>query len=294
MPEAPANLLVCGIAVLDHVHRMDVLPRGGLKHRSRAHEVIGGGCGANAAVAAARLGGAVTLCVRLGADAAGDALAGLLAGRGPVLACPRGGRQPVSAVMIDAGGERMIVNYPGANLPEAVPDLPACDAVLTDGRWPAAARAALADAARRGVPAVLDAERHVPPDLAAMATHVVFSAPGLRDFAGTADLDAALGAAAARLPGRVGYTDGPRGVAWDDGATHPASPVAAVDTLGAGDVWHGAFALALARGLDLGAASRAANAAAAAKCARAGGWDAYPTAADMAGMAALPSPGAHL
>ncbi|MGC1261359.1 MAG: PfkB family carbohydrate kinase, partial [Jannaschia helgolandensis] len=57
----------------------------------------------------------------------------------------------------------------------------------------------------------------------------------------------------------------------------PAPRIASVDTLGAGDVWHGAFTLALARGRDLTAASTFANHVAATKCTRAGGWDQYPT-----------------
>ena len=53
---------------------------------------------------------------------------------------------------------------------------------------------------------------------------------------------------------------------WRDGKAlrrSPAYPVKAVDTLGAGDVFHGGFALALAEGRDLGVAMRFASAAAA-------------------------------
>jgi sulfofructose kinase len=95
-------------------------------------------------------------------------------------------------------------------------------------------------------------------------------------------LPRALEEAAARLPGQVAYTDGPDGVRWADGLHVPAPRVAAVDTLGAGDLWHGAFAAALARGLDRAAASDYANRAAALKCMRAGGWEAYPTAEEIA------------
>lgn len=275
------RLLVAGLAVLDHVHRVAALPEGGAKHRSVGFDTVGGGCAASAAVGAARLGGAVTLLTRLGADPAGDALAALLEGQGARVLAARGGRQSVSAVMIDAGGERMIVNFPGADLPDDVPDLPPFDAALTDCRWEAAAEAALAAAAAAGVPGVIDGERFVPERLARLASHVVFSAPGLRDFAGTDDLDAALAETDARLPGRVAYTDGPRGVVWAGGPALAPPPVEAVDTLGAGDLWHGAFALGLARGEGLDAASRFANLAAARKCARAGGWETYPTAAEM-------------
>ena len=275
------RLLVVGISVIDYVHRMDALPAGGAKFRSHGFARIGGGCGANAAVGAARLGGDVTLLTRLGADAAGDELAGMLGATGVTLRAARGGRQPLSSIMVDAAGERMIVNYPGEGLADAPPDVPAFDALNADCRWPEATDAALRAARAAGVPSVIDGERYTPEPLAALATHVVFSVQGIRDFAGVDDADAALADAARRLPGRVAYTDGPRGVVWWGGPVVEAPAVDPVDTLGAGDLWHGAFALALGRGAALEEASRFANRAAALKCARAGGWDVYPDAAAM-------------
>jgi sulfofructose kinase len=275
------RLLVVGISVLDYVHRMDKLPVGGKKFRSTSFERIGGGCGANAAVGAARLGAEVTFVTRLGADAAGDELAAMLETQGLHLVAPRRGRQMLSSIMIDAAGERMIINYPGDDLHKQVPDLPSFDAVLTDCRWPEASDVALRAARDAGVPGVIDGERYVPPELAALASHVVFSAPGLRDYSRVLDLDEALAKTAADLPGSVGFTDGPRGVVWAEGAEVPAPQIEAVDTLGAGDLWHGAFAMAIGAGQTLEAASRFANQAAALKCTRAGGWDVYPRAEEI-------------
>ncbi|PWJ15075.1 PfkB family carbohydrate kinase [Jannaschia seohaensis] len=275
------RLLVAGIAVMDYVQRVDALPRTEGKHRSRSFERIGGGCAANAAVGAARLGGAVTLVTRMGTDATGDELAAMLEAAGVTPAFARGGRTPLSSVMVDPEGERMIVNFPGEDLPTAPPALPDFDAALVDCRWPEAAEAVLRSAREAGRPAVLDGEKYTPEPLAALATHTVFSAPGLRDFAGCEDLGEALAQAARRLPGHVAYTDGPIGVVWADGLHVPAPAIDAVDTLGAGDLWHGAFALALGRGQDRAAASDYANRAAALKCTRPGGWDAYPTEKDL-------------
>ncbi len=274
------RILVCGLACLDVVHLVDALPEGGNKHRSHGLREIGGGCAANAAVAIARLGGEAVLVTRLGDDRAGRWLAQALAAQGVTLLSPpvAGGQTPQSAVMVDAAGERMIVNFRGSGLPDAPPDLPGFDAALADTRWPAGAQAVLDAAAARGVPGILDGEAPTGPE-ARLASHVVFSAPGLRAFAGADDLDAAL--AACDLSGRVAYTDGAAGVVWRDGPRLAPPTVAVVDTLGAGDVWHGAFALATARGEGLDAASRFANHAAAAKCARAGGWESYPTARDL-------------
>jgi sulfofructose kinase len=58
-------------------------------------------------------------------------------------------------------------------------------------------------------------------------------------------------------------------------------PVAAVDTLGAGDTFHGAFALALAEGCDLLTGMRFAAAAAALKCTRFGGIAGTPTRTEV-------------
>jgi len=68
------------------------------------------------------------------------------------------------------------------------------------------------------------------------------------------------------LNGRVAVvTLGERGLVFDDGRQQgrlPALPVKAVDTSAAGDVFHGAFAFALLRGMDLGAALQLATVAA--------------------------------
>ncbi|MEL6585920.1 MAG: PfkB family carbohydrate kinase [Pseudomonadota bacterium] len=275
------RILVTGIAVMDYVHRVEMLPEGGAKHRSTAFARIGGGCAANAAVGAARLGGEVTLMTRLGTDATGDELADLLTSSGVTPAFARGGATPLSSVMVDRLGERMIINFPGADLPTDPPPVPAFDAALADCRWPEAADVTLRAAQSAGTPAVLDGEKYTPEPLAALATHVVFSAPGLRDFTGEDHLPTALVQAAKRLPGLVAYTDGPDGVHWSNGLHVPTPQITPVDTLGAGDLWHGAFTLALGRGDTLETASRFANAAAALKCTRPGGWDAYPTLSEL-------------
>jgi sulfofructose kinase len=63
--------------------------------------------------------------------------------------------------------------------------------------------------------------------------------------------------------------------------TVPAFAVDPVDTLGAGDVWHGAFTLALGEGEDEHDAIRFANAVAAIKCTRFGGRAGIPDRATV-------------
>jgi sulfofructose kinase len=197
----------------------------------------------------------------------------------------------VSAVIVDARGERMIVN----NLDPALPADPAwlpvpatlgARAVLADTRWPQGALAALLAARAAGLPAVLDADRPIPPDGALLraATHVAFSTDALADYTGIADPARALAQVARDLPGWCCVTAGGDGVyAMESGGLrrYAAFDVPVVDTLGAGDVWHGAFALALAEGRDEPAAMRIASAAAAIKVQRAGGRAGVPTRAEL-------------
>src|SRR5262249_56685635 len=80
-------------------------------------------------------------------------------------------------------------------------------------------------------------------------------------------------------------TRGPRGTVWLDEHGElqetPAFPVHTVDTLGAGDVFHGAFALAVTEKQELRQALRFASAAAALKCTRFGGALAAPQRAEV-------------
>jgi sulfofructose kinase len=107
----------------------------------------------------------------------------------------------------------------------------------------------------------------------------------LREQSGRENLQDALALCKTKLPGWLAVTDGENGT-WfteNDGLAHePALRLPAVDTNGAGDVWHGALAVALLEGQETGAAVRFANAAASIKCSRFGGRSAIPTRSELA------------
>jgi sulfofructose kinase len=112
-------------------------------------------------------------------------------------------------------------------------------------------------------------------------SHALYSRQGLAGFTGIDHVEKGLASAEEKIGAWVGVTDGADGIYWrQDGAMRhlPAFAVPVVDTLGAGDVCHGAFALALARGWPVGRALRFAAAAAALKCTRPGGRDGIPDA----------------
>ena len=82
----------------------------------------------------------------------------------------------------------------------------------------------------------------------------------------------------------VGASCGEGGYYWlQDGkiAHAPAISVAVVDTLSAGDVFHGALALAILEGQEMAQAARFACAAASLKCTRFGGRLGCPTRAEV-------------
>ncbi len=283
-----------GISVWDLVLRVERFPTEPGKHRASERREVGGGVAANAAVTVAALGGHASLVSALGDDATGDRIVGDLIAHGVGTGGVRriaGRESPLSAVFVDATGERWIVNHAGADLFDRadVPtdaDFEGVDAVLADMRWPEGAVAAFDAARRRGVPAVLDCD-HDPtdhPEVVAGSTHAVFSLPTLSDYVGVADPAGALEAATGITDGMPIATAGDRGVHWwEDGVHHhlPALEVEVVDTSGAGDVFHGAFALALAEGRSVADGLAWAGAAAALKCTRFGGRAGIPTRAEV-------------
>ena len=249
---------------------------------------------ANAAVAIAALGGAAAWCGRLGDDATGKTLMAMLrrcsvSTEGATIV--PGGQSPSSAISLDPQGERLLAVHLGAGLPEDAPVPPTAvdgaGAVLADPRWVGGAEQLFALAARRGLPRVLDADvapPHILRRLAPQADHVIFSERGLVEFSGVADPATGLAQAARSLDATVAVTLGARGsLWWRDGRAIalPAPSVVARDTTGCGDVFHGAYALALAERSTIEEAARFATAAAALKATRGDGWDGMPRRAEV-------------
>ncbi|MBL8587902.1 MAG: sugar kinase [Methylobacteriaceae bacterium] len=287
----PAHVLCVGVAVLDNIFALERFSPEPTKNFAADFRQTGGGPAANGAATVARLGGAATLWARVGDDAVGDFILRESEGIGIDVSQVRrvpGARSAVSAVAIDARGERNIYAFADPMLdpsPDFLPPAPPESAtlMLCDVRWPKGAARAMAMARARGLPVVLDADLTADDAVERLtpeATYAIFSAPALRRLAGPDDVEQALRRAQTRTAGVVGVTLGRDGFAWlDNGALRrvPAFEVEVVDTLAAGDVFHGAFALGLAEGRDVEGAGRFAAAAAALKCTRWGGRYGIPT-----------------
>ena len=283
-----AKVICLGLSALDHIWTLPALPTGAGKLRAAGFVSAGGGMAATAAVAVARLGGRAAFWGRAGDDAAGHAMRDELAREGVDVSAFRlfaGGWSSVSGVMVDPAGERVIANFRGSGLPDDPGWLPLdeaaqADAVLADPRWPEGAAPLFRAARAAGLPTVLDAdvaEPEVFDCLLPLTDHAIFSAPALVTYAGVREplaTVAAMGCAVAAV------TRGEAGVDWlQDGAPghQPAFPVDVADTTGAGDVFHGAWAFAIAAGASVPDAAGFAAAAAALKCTRPTGRAGIPT-----------------
>ncbi len=203
-----------------------------------------------------------------------------------------GRASPTAAIMVADDGERLICVYTDPAFETDAAWLPIAsvsefDVVLADVRWPAGALAVMSEARLHGIPTVLDGDMGAADalqSLSAVAAYSIFSAPGLVVASGDASPGQGLLRMQASAGGMVGVTLGPEGLLWIDGGKErrePAPRIAAVDTLAAGDVFHAAFAIAIAAGEDIAAAARFANAAAALKCTRPGGRLGAPTRAEV-------------
>jgi sulfofructose kinase len=291
-----------GHASVDHHFEIEAFATQPTKTPAKSYRQIVGGMAANAAIGMARLGLPVRLIGRVGDDDSGRFIQAAMRELGITghLEAVTGGHTSVSSVVVDAQGERQIFNHRGDALAKAhvlnTRLLEGAQAVLTDPRWGDGAAAALIWARENGVLGMLDADVasfEVLQRLVPLAKWAVFSQPGLVCFAPNArssgaGLIAALDAGASTAM----VTLGSQGVAWMHSKerilhTQGAFSVKALDTTGAGDVFHAALCFAISE-LDADAtanqerlAIRFACAAAALKCMQRHGALGAPTRAEV-------------
>lgn len=289
--------IICvGHAALDYVYRIEAFPPAPTKVRSLEHLESGGGMAANAAAAIARLGGEVELWSRTGGDSAGERIHKFLQADGVDTQFVRTfehARSSTSAVIVDRAGERLIVGERDHAMPMDASWLPlariaAAAAVLSDLRWVEGTREAFIAARAQGVPTLLDVDLGgggILSEFLCLADYAIFSGPALDAFAPELDERAQLARVLAAGVRHAGVTRGAGGYSWlsQSGAAghQPAFAVEIVDTTGAGDAFHGAFAWALANGRQPAECARIAAAAAALKCRRLGARAGLPTRAEL-------------
>ncbi|MBB4506861.1 ribokinase [Rhizobium leguminosarum] len=283
---------------MDTLFRVRTLPTGQGKILPYDMLQIAEGMASSAAFAVVRLGGDASLWGAVGNDAIGERIVADLSESGidtSGMLRVEGARSAISTILVDDQGERLIVPFYDAGLHEAVKpvtrqDVSSFDAVLVDVRWPKLALRTLLAAREAGKPAILDGDvagDGVIEMLAPAASHIVFSQPAAERLAGAAELVTVVGLLKRKFEHAfISVTAGENGSFWLDDLTgdvfHLAAPkVRAVDTLAAGDIFHGAFALAVAEGLPIEETMRFSSMAAALKCQVFGGRIGAPTRAEV-------------
>lgn len=294
------RILCIGIPVRDLTFRVEAVPERGSKANASHLAEICGGNALNAAIAMARLGGRVPFAGPMGdaREMSSSFILERMAAEGVdishIVRMPDVAT-PVSAIIIDATGERTLTIFRDpalwtvklSNADELLAD---CHAVLVESRCGAFCIDLCAEARRRGIPVVVGVDRAMAltDGLLTAASHLLFSSEQVQETAGVADDGAALKRLAGLTSAFLAATRGPHGTIWLNGAgtlqETPAFPVEAVDTLGAGDVFHGAFTLRLAEGGGVREALRFAAAAAALKCTRHGGGQAAAQRIEVEGF----------
>jgi sugar/nucleoside kinase (ribokinase family) len=286
------RLVFLGLATHDAIAVVPRLPGPDERMEARAVVNAGGGIAATASVAAARLGADAAFVGPVAEDAEGDRILADLAAEGVdvsgVLRVPAG-QGGSSVILVDeATGTRAIATRPlppfGLGPGIGYDLVTGADWVHVDHHgWPAVVpflggRARISVDAGNPVPGLaLDRVDLYVPTLAALRSRY----PGVALPEQLVDRALADGARC------VVATDGANG---SFGSSTPGKLVAAAglaevdvrSTLGAGDVFHGALLVAVARGDELADALRFANAAAALSCRAVDGRSAIPTAAELA------------
>jgi sulfofructose kinase len=296
LSSAAPKILCAGGAVQDIVMRVEKFPSPGEKVSATNFVVTSGGQAGNAAVAIARLGAKTSYIGALGGmddDVANTIIKTFASEKIDVSRAIRveGARSSASLIMIDASGEKMIATLRTGGLYGATPADPEgavadVDAVMLDNRYSNISLPICLAAKARNIPRVLDFDKATPADdpLFQACSHVIASADAIRGTTGIKDLRDALRKLGESFKGFLAVTNGPEGVYWIDGndiCHMDAFKIEAVDTLGAGDTFHGGFAFALVETGDIVKSLRFAAAAAALKCLHFGGLMGAPTRAEV-------------
>ena len=302
----PPRVTVLGSLNIDISVTVPRLPEPGATVLGSTARFTPGGKGANQAVAAARLGAAVRMTGCVGDDDFGRRLLAALREEGVdhqgvrvTADAPTG----LAMISVDTAGENMITVASGANHQVGDQQVAAatghgdilviCAEIPVPAIKAALTKAAPTKAASTRAPRCILNLAPAPPDAAAIVAAGVdwlvvneteAAAVLGRPVSGLAEAGQAAAALITAGARHAVVTAGAHGAALagpDATGTISAFRVDAVDTVGAGDTFVGALAVALAAGIPAAAAVRAASAAAATAATRPGAQAGMPRPADI-------------
>ena len=285
------EILVIGSSNTDMVIKTEKLPAPGETILGGKFLLTPGGKGANQAVAATRLGGKVTFCMKRGNDLFGNQTVGLLMREGIDTRyvikddeLPSG----VALIIVDSKGENSIVVASGANsnlkpedIPEELFDCGKFNAILLQLEIPLETVEYCARRASECGMRVILNPAPAQPLSNDFLSHITLATPNETEaeaLTGISIEDESSAAQAAEILKSKGVknviiTLGEKGAYVDSfkfKGMVPGIKVNAVDTTGAGDVFNGALTVALAEDMDHREAVEFANRAAAISVTRLG------------------------
>jgi sulfofructose kinase len=274
------DVLCIGAATYDLIYSVDHHPEPDEKIVADSFTGCGGGPAANAAVTVSRLGLRSALVGYLSNDYIGQSHMDELLQAGVVTDLVARGEYPsaVSVVMVKPDGSRALVNYrdPESVLYGGRMDFTSIDAkvLLLDGHEPEISPPLARYAREKGIISILDAGsvHRGTEELADLVDYLVCSEKFAREFTGESNEERALTKLDSYVSNII-ITLGERGLVWkgDKGAGRlDAFKVNAIDTTGAGDVFHGALAACLSQNKDWHKSLEFACAAAALCCTKMG------------------------
>ena len=285
------DVIGLGYSAVDYIGVVPHLPESDTKLLLEEFTRQGGGPAATATVAAARLGGKVGYVGQIGGDDFGDFMLRELDSEGVdvshVIRC-QGAASQFSFIMVERGTGKRTILWTRSGIPPLEPDqldrefVTSCKVLHLDRHEIRAGIQAARWVHEAGGIVSMDGGTYTPEvaDLLPLVDVLIASHSFAVDATGETDPAEAV---RALLQDRriAGVTWGDKG-SWfatsDAGEFHvPAFEVDVVDTNGAGDVFHGAFAFGLSQGWDVTRCATFASAAAALKCTKLGGRAGIPS-----------------
>jgi sulfofructose kinase len=271
-----------GGGTLDTIHQISHWPDADNTSYIQKSRTAAGGMTLGALIAAARLGAPVSFSGALGDDKEGRQLIDAMA-RNNIASSNcnilKGRQTPVSQVMIDPEGRRTIFHNRGLRNCDFHQELDtikleSTELLLLDGSWIENTVHWAEAASEKSIPIVLDLSpnnlHRLRDDLIKISDYPVLTEVLAAKISGTENNEEQTELLHKRFGGTIIITAGSRGVFWaeyDKKIHHlPAFQVKTVDTCGAGDIFHGAFAVAIHEGQKLNNAIRFAMGTAALKC----------------------------
>lgn len=298
------QVVVIGSSNTDMVVKSDRIPVPGETVIGGSFLMAAGGKGANQAVAAARLGASVSFIARVGADIFGDQALEGYKKEGidtRYIVRDKDHATGVALILVDSSGENMISVASGANLRLSPGDLEAAEQVIADANIIVTQLETPLDtldcacrmAKKHGIPIILDPapapDQALPAEILAQITYIKPNETEACRLTGitVSDLPSATQAGQKLLESGVHaalITLGAAGavlVRQDQVQVVPGMAVSAMDTTAAGDAFSGAFAYALACGMEPLDAAKKATAVAALSVTRMGAQPSLPTEKEL-------------